>query len=713
MTGMPQSVTGAPRRPNLLRFLLAALFALCIVVIFSLWLGHHYLANEVLRGDMRAAFNRSSEADSVIVYMADAESSQRGYVLSGDIGYLAGYEPARAAAVAALDRLRAVSADAAVETVALDKMRVLALRKFAEMDLVIKDRKEHGLGSAAALVRKGLGEGLMRRMRQVSPVVVESSRQTREARSRRFSRHLYQDSVWIGVGVWVVGGLTIIAAIAVWWQRLAEYRVQLEACNAAERNRAILQSTVDGIATLDSNGIFETVNTAVTRMLGYRADELVGRDVTMVIKLLDPLISFRQCIGLVDGHIAQPYMPDRNIIHRDGHKLPVDIALGIMRLPDGDHVVVSVHDISERKRADRRKDELISTVSHELRTPLTSVVGALGLLQSGAAGTIDAGPARLIEIAENNSRRLIRLINDMLDIDRIQSGSENLAKQLTDLRDVVRRACEGSQGEAGAANVTIDCTVPTARVAVLGDADRLLQVISNLASNAIRVSDAGQTIYIGVTTTEQDKAVVTVDDDGAGIPAEFRDRMFGRFERAEGEHGGGTGLGLAISREIIDRHGGRIWFEDRRGGGTRFAFSLDLLEPGRVVTNAASGARLLICEGDRDVAETLGRMVEGMGFAADRVRTIAAARKALPGAGYWIMLLASKLSDGSGLSLVRSLRASNGALPLPIIIISAQPRDRQRVPIPNDIVDWIKKPVDAERLAFALSAVTKGGRAAA
>lgn len=702
MSAAPPTDAAAPRRPDLARFVLAALLAPCLLAVFSVWLGQEYLVTEKLRREARAAFELRSEPGSIIARVCDAESNERGYILTGDAGYLVSYQLIHMATLKAFDQLDIDSAGTPVEAAARAELRRLARDKFAEMDTVIADRRAHGLESAVALLRSDPGKALLDRMRSVSAAILAQALQKRQSQADRYGRRVQSDAIQTFVAIGTVGLLLVAAAVAMWRQRRSEYRAQVAAYSAAARNRAILHSTVDGIVIVDPDGKIETANAAAAAMLGYGPEELVGRDVGTLIRLPGRAIPFHRRIAMVDGHIAQPLLPDRKVLHRDGYELSVDITLGVMHLPDGDHFVASVHDISARKHVERMKDELISTVSHELRTPLTSVVGALGLLRSGAAGTIAPAPAQLIEIAENNSRRLIRLINDMLDIDRIQSGQWAFVSERTDLRQVVNQACEGIRGQAGAANVEVECAVPDTPVDVAGDADRLLQVLSNLTSNAIHVSKPGQNVRIGLSVGEPGKAIVTVDDDGPGVPIEFRDRIFGRFERADRGHGVGTGLGLAISREIIVRHAGRIWFEDRPGGGTRFAFSLDLLPARGVAPMQTDRIRLLICEDEADIAEMLRLIVSSLGFDVTCVGTIADARTALQDDAYRVLLLDMNLPDGTGSDLLRRLRASDGTLPLSVIVISAQARDRSKAPFAHDIVDWIQKPIDGRRLAEAL-----------
>lgn len=567
----------APRRPSLARFVALALAVPVLLIATSWWLGAEYAATEAMRLKARAAFDQRAAASTLIARITDAESSHRGFVITGDPAFLSGYAPARTDVLATFDNLTDQLDDDPALSQQLRLLHGLATRKFAEMDDIVAKRRSEGLDAAIRRLREHEGRQLMNEMRVVSAQMLALAERERDARVHAYRARVDTDRVGLWIGIAATGFLLLAAAFVNWRQANARYRARLAAFSIAERNRAILDATIDAIVFLTPSGSIDTVNAAAAAMFGYHPDELAGRDIGALIPSLGRPVAFHERIGLVDGGVADPYLPDRAIVHRDGHEIPVDIALGVMPQPDGYHIVASVRDVSERQRIERVKEELISTVSHELRTPLTSVVGALGLLRAGSGGAVPPLAARLVEIAENNSRRLIRLINDMLDIDRIQSGRLPLDRTTIDLRDVVRRAGEGSEGLARGAGIRIACRMPDAPVCVAGDAERLLQVITNLVSNAIRASPPGGTVTIGLSS-EQSRAYVTIDDDGPGIPAEFRDRIFGRFERTQGEQSAGTGLGLAISREIVMRHDGRIWFEDRDRGGTRFAFTLDLVE---------------------------------------------------------------------------------------------------------------------------------------
>jgi signal transduction histidine kinase len=240
-----------------------------------------------------------------------------------------------------------------------------------------------------------------------------------------------------------------------------------------------------------------------------------------------------------------------------------------------------LHDISERKRVERLKSEFISTVSHELRTPLTSIGGALGLIAGGVVGEISEEVRELVDISRVNADRLTALVNDILDIEKLESGQIDLRRCDTDVWSLLQQAMAHNAGYAerfGVRLVLEEETRPAEPVMVFVDPSRLLQVLANLMSNAIKFSPPAGKV---VLTLERDAAnvKVVVYDQGPGIPEDFRSRIFQKFAQADGtdtRQRGGTGLGLSISKAIVERLGGTIGFEPNPGGGTRFFFSLPI-----------------------------------------------------------------------------------------------------------------------------------------
>jgi PAS domain S-box-containing protein len=235
-------------------------------------------------------------------------------------------------------------------------------------------------------------------------------------------------------------------------------------------------------------------------------------------------------------------------------------------------------DITDRKLAEAAKTEFVATVSHELRTPLTSIIGALGLLRSGSMGDVPEQHKTMLEIASNNSDRLQLLINDLLDIEKIEAGKMTFDMKPTPVMALVEDVIKANAGFANQHKVTFKLTGIEEDVQVEGDPDRLMQILSNLMSNAAKFSNEGDQIEISVTYDETNIRV-DVTDSGPGIPEEFHENLFEKFTQAESSDTrqiGGTGLGLSITKGIVNRHGGTINFETREGEGSTFYFTLPI-----------------------------------------------------------------------------------------------------------------------------------------
>lgn len=225
----------------------------------------------------------------------------------------------------------------------------------------------------------------------------------------------------------------------------------------------------------------------------------------------------------------------------------------------------------------RMKDEILSVTSHELRTPLTSIAGSLGLLTAGAAGELPPRAKRLIEIAHSNSKRLVGLVNDILDMDKLTSGEMHLDKTLLSVAEILNEAVDANRGYASEHGVNLANEPVPAAMTVMGDHQRLLQVLANLISNAVKFSMKGGSVTLTANNLNRDEVRITVADKGRGIPEEFRQRMFTRFAQADASDArekAGTGLGLAIVKKLVTQMGGRISFDTEIGCGT--SFHLDL-----------------------------------------------------------------------------------------------------------------------------------------
>ena len=226
------------------------------------------------------------------------------------------------------------------------------------------------------------------------------------------------------------------------------------------------------------------------------------------------------------------------------------------------------------------KDEFVSMVSHELRTPLTSVRGALGLLAGGVAGEIPPRATRMVEVAIQSTDRLIRLINDILDVERMAAGKLAINPQTTDAQDLLDTAAQEMAGLAESSGVHLH--VDSVDGKVWADPDRIVQTLSNLLSNAIKFSTAGGRVELGASVAH-DHVRFDVRDTGLGIPHEQLENVFDHFRQVDGSdtrQKGGTGLGLAICRGLVEHHGGRIWMTSGTGEGTTASFTLPRADTG-------------------------------------------------------------------------------------------------------------------------------------
>ncbi len=233
-------------------------------------------------------------------------------------------------------------------------------------------------------------------------------------------------------------------------------------------------------------------------------------------------------------------------------------------------------DISERKAVEQMKDEFLSVASHELRTPLTSIRGSLGLLATNRLGTLSSQGQRMLDIALSNTDRLCRLINDILDLQRMESGQVPPIKQCCNAQHLLVQAVEIVQGIAQEAGVTLHVESPPMGLMLCANCDQILQTLTNLIANAIKFSPSGETVCLAVSDRDRE-ILFQVSDRGRGIPSDKLETIFGRFQQVDASDSrqkGGTGLGLAICRQIINQHDGKIWAESVLGEGSTFYFTL-------------------------------------------------------------------------------------------------------------------------------------------
>jgi len=359
-------------------------------------------------------------------------------------------------------------------------------------------------------------------------------------------------------------------------QMLARSYEQSRAEKLYRQQEILLDAVADGIVGLDRNGKVRFANRAAAQMLDTEPAKLTGKPVQELLHSVDATAN--QCSG-VECALRQAAKDLREsaasgedmIFRSDGSSLRIEYNLNC--IIEGGFLsgsVLSFRDISQRHALDRLKNEFISTVSHELRTPVTAIRGALGLVTVDIDSRVDDKTANLIRIARSNSERLVKLVNDILDLDRLGSGRERMMMRPMRLADVVGQAIDNMTPVAEAAGVKL--VHNPLQLEIVGDPDRLLQVLTNLISNAVKFSPRNSSISILLNPEEQG-VTLSVIDPGRGIPADRLETIFDRFQQVDSSDSrqkGGTGLGLAICKAIVQQHSGRIWAECNPDGGSTF-----------------------------------------------------------------------------------------------------------------------------------------------
>lgn len=335
-----------------------------------------------------------------------------------------------------------------------------------------------------------------------------------------------------------------------------------------------------GIALVSIDGEWLRVNRPLCEILGYTAEELTSTSFQAITHPEDLEADWQRTRQMLAGEIGS-YQMEKRYFHKSGRIVWVQLNVSLVwEGQQPDYFISQIQDISVRKDAERAKSQFLAMVSHELRTPVTALRGALALLASGAAGQLTDKSSSLVALAERNAGRLHRLVNDILDLEKIDTGAFQYRMTNIDMNQLVTQAVEELRAFASQYDVDILVQHSPAPALVRADPDRLMQVLANLISNAVKFSPANDGVEILVEGYRH-SVRVSVTDHGAGIPEEFRPHVFKRFAQAQAtatNRKGGSGLGLNISQAIVEHHGGQLAFRTALGAGTTFYFDLPVAD---------------------------------------------------------------------------------------------------------------------------------------
>ncbi len=462
-----------------------------------------------------------------------------------------------------------------------------------------------------------------------------------------------------------------------------------EALRGSEaRTRAVVDHLMEGLIVVDEKTIVRDMNPAAERIFGYTAAELLGRHLTALVPETvgqDPLKFLREAHRRALGRITQWEGRRKN-----GEVFPFELSLFEFRTPEGRRLGGSIRDISQSREVERLKKEFVSTVSHELRTPLTSIRGSLGLLAGGVLGKLPPEAVEVVAVAERNVVRLVALINDILDLERLDTGRIEMRFETVTLASVFTRSLEAVSAFAVQEGILLESASTPGEV--WGDGDRLVQVIVNLLSNAVKFSPRGGVVRLSATSNAG-WAEVRVTDQGRGIPASFREAIFERFRQVEASDArqkGGSGLGLAICKSIIEQHGGSVGVESEEGRGSTFWLKLPVSPPRTRAVSAGLPAELrpkpevLLVEDDLALLDVMDRQLQQAGLFVRHATTgeqaIGLARARAPN----LLVLDVSLPRGDGFDVIEALRREPLLADLPVLVytvadLSAQQRERLKL----------------------------------
>ncbi|GEM_PF-1932227 len=497
----------------------------------------------------------------------------------------------------------------------------------------------------------------------------------------------------------------------------------------AQLIQKIMSSAGEGIYGVDINGLVTFINPKASEMLGWQIEELPGKDIHKLChykKAGGEEYPAHECPTRLAMHLSHEITATEEIFWRkNGDSFPVEMTTS--PLVEDDKVsgaVVLFQDVTERKRIERMKTEFISTVSHELRTPLTSIRGSLGLMMGGAVGELPAKAAELLKIASNNTERLLILINDILDVEKIEAGSMNFQFEKLALMPMIEQVLQDNAAYAEQYGVKYVLKNIEQDATIYADKGRFMQVMANLLSNAAKFSRENENVEISVVCTQGQWVRISVTDHGFGVPATFQPILFEKFTQSDSSDSrekGGTGLGLSITKAIVAKHNGVLDFVSREGVGSTFFVDFPSQAPiktDNLIKQTSPEDNLgyetvLIIEDDEDVATLLRMMLTQGGYNSDIAYTLNEARQFVhaPDKTYKAITLDLVLSGENGIDFLDELRQHNDTKNIPVVVVSAR-ADETRKALNGGalaLADWLNKPIDESRLLRVIGLASRHG----
>ena len=514
--------------------------------------------------------------------LRDAESGQRGYLLTGKKTYLEPYNRGLANINSRLTRIKDFAADSPKQMHALFEAVKTIDAKKAEMAHIIDIYETQGYDAAVARMRTDRGRELMVQIRKQFKIMEDEENRMLTSRDESFRAGT---EIFLSVFAGLAASITalLVAYSYFMWRFIQDNEeYQKEITSQKKLFSSVLDSLSDAVMVANKKGEFVVTNPAATRITGVSDHSSSSPQWTDAYGcyLPDGVTPFpNDKLPLAKAIRGETVFNEEILLKSE--KLPKPVWISVSGSPVVDESgnselgVIVFRDVTDRKIAERRITEFISTVSHELRTPLTSIKGAMRIIEGGLAGPLSPRATELIRVASEETERLIRLVNDILDLRKIEEGKLDIKFVDLPIDTLVTRAVEAVYGMTADTNIVVEQEVGL--VTLKCDEDRILQVVVNLLSNALKFSPKGSTITLRTEPVGTGRIRFSVLDQGGGISDEDLKKLFGRFQQldaSDARRQGGSGLGLAISKGIVEQHKGKIGVESELGKGSVFWFEL-------------------------------------------------------------------------------------------------------------------------------------------
>jgi PAS domain S-box-containing protein len=668
---------------GLLFLAVALLLIASFVFIFALGTSMSRLADDLLQ---RQSVVQRLEA--VAAAAGDAETGQRGYLLTGDDKYLAPYTNALSEMQMRLSALQKAAAEGLISSADVDKINRLVSAKVSELAQTVDLMRQNRQPDALAVVKGGQGKQLMDEIRDAcSKLILAQQTQI---------NHDLNESISAGkIRTWLYAGGLLINLIFLGWvgrRIFAEMAARDDAAKEIDRQREYLDVTLasigDGVIVTDAKGRVTFLNEVAEKLCGWSLSDAKGKACAEIFKIVneatravvqnpvDRVIETGRIVGLANHTV---------LIRPDGSEIPIDDSGAPIRQKDGRirGVVLVFRDFSEQKKAaeailvvknelekaNQSKDEFLAALSHELRAPLTPIIATLDRWQ--ARKTLGSEMLAELTILRRNAALEARLVGDLLDVARITQRKMPLSRQVVDIKILVRAALDMIDEEVRDRKMRVAFNAGNETFWVDVDPARIQQVFWNVLKNALKFTQDGGAIDIEVAPTSGTWVSISFSDSGIGMSSQTLGKIFQPFEQGTNElvrSYGGLGLGLAISKALVEAHGGTISAASA-GHGTGSTFLVTLpkafrpapvsLEPsfGNATPARVGSLRILMIEDHKDTALVMARMLEDIGHHVVPANSVASAIDVLTREKFDLIISDIGLPDGNGVSLIHAVRA--------------------------------------------------------